>query len=195
MIQESTYAHLLVDERVEEKLRGCWETQNINTSEEETVQTRGNERKTGSSNHTSLPTIRHNWEDREPNIIIHGINEGTLTDTDYLLKLFGILGLDYTDLRTAHRLGRKHEEKSRPLKIAVEKYKFMSRLGRLKNADDTFKKISVTDDLSKEEREEIKRWVILAKERNSKNQNTEYAWKVRGTPKTGMRLAWIKQQY
>ena len=55
----------------------------------------------------------------------------------------------------------------------------MSRLGRLRCAEDDFKKINVTDDYTFAEREEIRRWVKIAKEKNM-NGNKDYVWKVRG---------------
>ena len=67
----------------------------------------------------------------------------------------------------------------------------MSRLGRLRGAEDDFKKISVTDDYTVAEREEIRRWVKIANEKNM-NGNEGYLWKVRGTPKSGMRLTRVK---
>ena len=79
------------------------------------------------------------------------------------------------------------------MKSVREKGKVMSRLGRLKGADKVFKKISVTDDYTMEEREEIKRWVIMAKEKNMSG-TTDYVWKVRGTPKEGLRLALVKHE-
>ena len=142
-------------------------------------------------------TLRNNVEKREQNIIIHGIDEGTYTEAQYLAEFFDILGLDPNSMCASHRLGTKQNDKIRPLKIIMksvrEKGKVMSRLGRLKGADKVFKKISVTDDYTMEEREEIKRWVIMAKEKNMSG-TTDYVWKVRGTPKEGLRLTLVKHQ-
>ena len=77
------------------------------------------------------------------------------------------------------------------MKSVIEKNEVMSRLGRLKDAVAEFKKISITDDYTREKREEIKIWIMLAKEKNIKEE-TGYTWKVRGTPKEGLRLALIK---
>ena len=63
------------------------------------------------------------------------------------------------------------------MKSVIEKNEVMSRLGRLKDAVAEFKKISITDDYTREEREEIKRWIMLAKEKNIKEE-TGYTWKV-----------------
>ena len=67
----------------------------------------------------------------------------------------------------------------------------MARLGRLRGAEDEFKKISVTDDYTLEEREEIRRWVMIANEKNM-NGTKDYVWKARGNPKSGMRLTLVK---
>ena len=56
-------------------------------------------------------------------------------------------------------------------------------------------KIRVTDDYTWEKREEIRRWVKMADERNGRNNDeatTSYLWKARGTPKTGMRIVQIR---
>ena len=186
----------LIDDRVDEKLRSCSEPQCTASSEKEIVKTFFATR-TESTDQTSPRTLRDNNEMREQNIIIHGINEGKHTDAQYVSKLFDILGLDHSGLSASCRLGMKQNERKRPLKLVmksiVEKHKVMSRLGRLRGADEEFKKISVTDDYTVEERQEIKRWVMMASERNTNNTN-DHVWKVRGTPKIGMRLALVKHQ-
>ena len=46
-----------------------------------------------------------------------------------------------------------------------EKGKFMSMLGKLKYGPEVFRKISITDDYTQEERDEIRQWVEEAKKR------------------------------
>ena len=58
------------------------------------------------------------------------------------------------------------------MKSVIEKNEVMSRLGRLIDAVAEFKKISITDDYTREEREEIKQWIMLAKENNIKEETT-----------------------
>ena len=65
----------------------------------------------------------------------------------------------------------------------------MSKLNKLKDADPSLRTISVRDDYTIEERELIKTFVEEAKRKNE-SQNTT-AWKVRGTPKNGLRLVQI----
>ena len=69
----------------------------------------------------------------------------------------------------------------------------MSRLPNLKNTEDRFKRISITDDYTIQEREEIRRFVEKAKEKSSA-ENGKFTWKVHGTPKNGLRLARIAKQ-
>ena len=134
---------------------------------------------------------------RDQNIIIHGIYEGDGDDRLYLTKLFDFLGMDHTGLLAAHRLGIKKSDRQRPLRVTMktleDKEELMSRLGLLWNAENDLKKMSVTDDYTIAEREEIRRWVTMAKEKTT-NETSGYVWKARGTPKTGMRLIRIKQQ-
>ena len=91
------------------------------------------------------------------------------------------------------------EDRARPIKIVMEskshKAEFMSNLWKLKYANSVNKKIRVTDDYTWEEREEIRRWVTMAEERNKRDNEgitTNYKWKVRGTPKCGMRIVQIR---
>ena len=63
----------------------------------------------------------------------------------------------------------------------------MSRLSNLKNAEERYKKISVTDDYTIEERRTIKSWVERANAKNN-GETRAVIWKARGSPKNGMRL-------
>ena len=186
----------LIDDRVAKKVSDYFGPQCRRSSEEEIVQSFFVER-TGSTDQPIPDTVGHNSKERDQNIIIHGINEGEDTDTQYLSKFFDTLELDQTGVSVSYRLGKKQNERKRPLKIEMksidDKRNVMSRLGRLRYADDNFKKISVTDDYTVEERNEIKRWVMMASEKNT-NGTIGDVWKVRGTPKTGMRLICVRHQ-
>ena len=110
---------------------------------------------------------------RSCNIIIHGVEdpkeEGAESDKNFIKEFFGVLGLDYEPKSTT-RLGSAANNKRRPLRLTMnteeEKNKIMARIPNLKNADDTLKNISVTDDYTVDERNEIKSWVEKAKKRN-----------------------------
>ena len=58
----------------------------------------------------------------------------------------------------------------------------MSRLSNLKKAEDKFRKISITDDYTIEERQEIKKFVDEAKTRNLSEEGN-FFWRIRGSPK------------
>ena len=71
------------------------------------------------------------------------------------------------------------------------KLNFMSSLGRLKEGPVRFRRISITDDYTQEEREEIRQLVEVARERSK--YDSQYVWKVRGSPKaSNLRLIRIK---
>ena len=188
----------LIDDRVEAKLRHHV-APFISNSEEEIV-----EAIYAGKSHPSQPNSytpqydRETNENRDMNLIIHGINEGEQNDQHYLPKFLDILGVNQESVQASHRLGRKSCEKRRPLKVVMrsvkEKEDLMSRLGRLRTAEDKFRKVSVTDDYTEDERREIRRWVEMAKEKNANNA-TNYEWKVRGTPKTGMRLTQVVKHF
>ena len=142
---------------------------------------------------------------RDENIIIHGIDENNEVGYDerYLKKLFTVMEMGQTSPTLAHRLGMRKADKPRPMKIMMDskedKVKFMSKLGALKYAATEYKKIRVTDDYTIEEREEIRRWVKMANNKNITESNgnrvmLSYAWKVRGNPKTGLRIVKIRVQ-
>ena len=90
------------------------------------------------------------------------------------------------------RIGKSFAEKKvpRPIKVIFadknDKDAMMRNLGKLKNTK--YENISVTDDYTYEERELLRKWRNLAKERNSKQQEQDYIWKLRGTPRSGLRL-------
>ncbi len=136
-------------------------------------------------------------ESREQNIIIHRVKESTSAESDeriehdkqYVQRLCAEpLELGKMNIKNTIRLGKKPDDgKSRPLKVVFnskeDKKKVMTRLGKLKDAEQEFKQISITDDLSKEEQDLIRKKVLEAKELE-KNANEGGLWKyrVRGPP-------------
>ena len=73
-----------------------------------------------------------------------------------------------------------------------DKDNIMPRLVNLKNAEEIYRKVSVRDDYTIEEREMIKEWVKKAAQKN--NEENTQPWKVRGTPKNGLRLVKITKR-
>ena len=139
-------------------------------------------------------------EKRSANLIVHGVNEPNIEsqkedDESFVSSLLEKIGVVQ---RPKHifRLGPRTEEKTRPVKLVMEsenvKDTIMSRLGNLKNAEDAFRKISIREDYSIEEREMVHEMVKKAAEKNAAENTQE--WKVRGTPKTGLRLVRITKR-
>ena len=133
---------------------------------------------------------------RSTNIILHGVsedvdkNEGN-PDEEFVTAFLDTIGISNKP-DSIIRLGKPDLQKNRPIKIRMknesEKENVMSRLPNLKNAEERFKRISVTEDYTMEERNEIRKWVEKAKEKNQ-DESSKIIWKARGTPKNGMRLA------
>ena len=106
-----------------------------------------------------------------------------------------ILGVK-TDVKSIVRLGKFDPDgKCRPIKIIMnsvdDKHLVMSRLPNLKSAEEQFKKISVKDDYTPSERDLIKYKYQQTEEMNARDNTTE--WKVRGSPKNGLRIVKIKK--
>lgn len=130
-------------------------------------------------------------DQRDLNIIIHELTEDAdETCSNTVTEIFKTVGFDNENTASAIRLGSKTSEKTRPIRITLsshrKKKEFMSTLWKLKLGPQKFHKISVTDDYTKDEREEIKRWVTEAKKRTEREKG--FVWKVRGSPRTQLRL-------
>ena len=80
------------------------------------------------------------------------------------------------------------------METKIHKTEFMSKLWKLKYAGTTHKKARIIDDYTWEEREEIKRWVMMAKDKSKKDNYGGNVWKVRGTPKSGLRLVQVGKE-
>ena len=64
----------------------------------------------------------------------------------------------------------------------------MRNLWKLRNSDDKFKKLRITEDYTQEERSLIRSFVEKAKVKSQEESNNQYIWRVKGTTKTGLRL-------
>ena len=149
--------------------------------------------------------IEYQRQRRENNIIVHGVSEDgqnsdeqrKIMDETYISELFQILGVNVKP-SSITRLGKLEiNTKNRPIKIVMEntseKDLVMSRLSNLKTAEDKYKKISVKDDYTPEERTMIRSMNEKAIELNKSENTTE--WKIRGSPKNGLRLVKIKAKH
>ncbi|MEO2160791.1 MAG: hypothetical protein ABGX14_06775, partial [bacterium] len=113
----------------------------------------------------------------------------------FIFSFLEVIGVT-THPKQIMRIGKRNDKGMRPIKLVMnstdDKEKVMSRLGNLKNADEVFNKLSVRDDYTIKERELIREWVNKAEKKNVE-ENTK-AWKVRGTPKNGLRLVKIAKR-
>ena len=141
-------------------------------------------------------------EKRAANLIIYGINETSdeqkllkEQDTNFINSFLDTIGITSRPKQII-RLGNANEKKQRPIKLVMDnlsdKESIMSRLSNLKNAEPIYRSVSVRDDYTIEERELVREWVKKAEDKN-KEYNTQ-VWKVRGTPKNGLRLAKITKR-
>ena len=125
------------------------------------------------------------------NIIIHGIEEDGDTSLA-VAELFTAIKIEQNPDVSTDRLGSKLPDKIRPIRVTMKSHErkrtLMSSLWRLKHGPVKFRRISITEDYTQEERQEIKRWVEEAKQRTQEGQDG-YVWKVRGSPRSQLRLA------
>ena len=133
---------------------------------------------------------------RANNIIIHGADEIGASpdeikkaDDGYIKEIFAKIGVAVTPTTIA-RLGTPRENGKRPIKLAMkskeDKEKVMNNLGRLKNTERYFGKISLKDDHTSNEREQIRTLTNETKKKCEENPDRDY--KVRGDSKNGWRI-------
>ncbi len=107
-----------------------------------------------------------------------------------------LLPCDENEFKRIFRLGKKEAGKDRPLLVEfknnVLKNHVMESLGRLKDAEDEFKRLSISHDMTKTERDETKRLVQQAKERTILHGEGEWIYRVRGNPGS-MRIVRVKK--
>ena len=133
-------------------------------------------------------------ESRANNIIIYRVPEGMTreetnkNDKAFCLELVKeVLGINVeeSDFKAIFRLGKSETGKVRHILLQVRektvKNQIMESVYKLKGADDKFKNISVTHDLTQKEREECKKLVEQAK-KNQSEESGEFIWRVRGLP-------------
>ena len=138
---------------------------------------------------------------REKNVMIHGVPEvrdQTSSDQDYVKSLMKILGLNI-EPENICRIGKNSEANathSRPIKLTMtsveHKDMVMSRLVNLKTAEDRYRRISVKEDYTYEERELVRQWKKKVDEKNKAQNTTD--WRLRGDPKNGLRLVKVNKE-
>ena len=132
---------------------------------------------------------------RSRNLILHGVPEpcGNVSaenkkmDEEYVVKFIDAVQVAVA-FKSVSRIGRPdQEDKKRPVKVIMNseegKMKVLDNLRNLKD-NESFKRLSVTDDYPVAERYLLKEYSLKAKEMNDKESpDCKYAWRVRGTPK------------
>ena len=163
--------------------------------------------------HMEFPSILHEArneqlveekekEKRINNFITHGLQEkGDNTDAihtndastvEIFFKKINIQACPakYT------RLGKPMPDKTRPLKVEMnnnaERDMVMDNLKHLKGTEEELGRLSVRENLTQNERDQVKKFIDKARSRNVED-SSQY-WVVRGTPKNGLRLVPLARQ-
>ena len=138
----------------------------------------------------------HEEEKRKNNLVVYGVKESEDTDKDNrkkhdkdeIIKISKFLGLDdFTEYNIVRilRMGTYTEGTMRPLLVeldsAVTKYKIMRNTYKLKDVDE-YKGWSLQHDMTKEQRENVKKLVEEAKQKTAADESGEYIYRVRGPP-------------
>lgn len=139
---------------------------------------------------------------RSNNIIIHGAIECDKWSDDEVERVnerwtSGLMNSVKLDIKpkSMSRIGKRSPEKNRPIKIAFKKEEdkllVLQNLYRLKD-DQFFSGVSITEDMTKQERDMVRRIKTEADQKNHKNEEegneTNTVWRVRGSPRTGLYL-------
>ena len=137
-------------------------------------------------------------------MIVHGVAEldddtrpPKAVDMEFIFSLLKATGATAC-IKTAFRIGKNDNGKKRPLKVITvsetDKNNIMESLFNLKGLE-VYKGISITDDYTINERDQIRSFASKAKEMNEKEPNdSQYEWKVRGKPKNGLRIKKFKKR-
>lgn len=136
-------------------------------------------------------------ESRQSNIIIYNNEEERTEDKeewrrkemDFCLELFNStleVAVKAEDIVKTIRLGKRTSGTKRPMLVQFRsktiKNEVMESLWKLKKADPKQKSLSIQPDMTKKEREECKRLVALAKQKEVDEGQGEFMYRVRGPP-------------
>ena len=132
---------------------------------------------------------------RESNIVIHGKRESENNednDKQFVNDMIKDISVGAITAKSIIRIGKTENEKTRPIKVIFnnkeEKSKVMSNLRHLKGKD-VYNKISITDDYTMSERQMVKDYIEMAKQKNRELGNeAKTIILVRGSPKNGLYL-------
>lgn len=135
-------------------------------------------------------------ERRSRNVIIHGVPEqSTNEDRNFVDSFVKEIRISVNIKRLA-RIGVADNNKTRPLLVglndAEEKRKIIGNLSVLRG-NQTYKSISVTEDLTPQERKQFRELSQEAKLRNSSLKEVDAVWRVRGNSKNGFFLKKVRK--
>ena len=132
-------------------------------------------------------------EARVNNLIIHGFPEasedpeGIIEDIKELLI---VIEVEATRVATT-RLGKQNDK----MRNLNGKEMVMNNSGKLKYVAGKFRRTSLTDDHTAEERETIKSKLSKARNKTEADGEGKYIWKVRGPPQNGLRpVKWMNNK-
>jgi len=136
-------------------------------------------------------------EKRKCNVIMYRVVESKAAsvedrkkdDVEFCLTLFNdVLDVECSREGIANviRLGKKESDRVRPLLVSFKegttKNAVMESLNKLSSAEEKFRTISVTHDMTLKEREERKELVDEAKRSQNSEESGEWIYRVRGNP-------------
>ena len=127
---------------------------------------------------------------RSGNVVIHGIPEKPGEDNDWVKRLLKDLHTQI-EIKRVSRIGTPKDEKIRPMLVALknedDKLKVLDSLWALRGKE-KYKGVTVSEDLTQEQRKDIKKLSREARTRNDKDNSSHYVWRVRGSSKNGFFL-------
>ena len=143
---------------------------------------------------------------RARNLIIHGVqddsnvDQATRKNDDQAFVQSLLLTITLNDLpyKSLQRIGKPQPDRKRPLMLVLnnelDKEKILQNLTKLKDQM-KFKGVSVTEDYTIAERKMLTEWKEKAKAKNTEEDpESNFIWRVRGTPKNGLTLKKFQKQ-
>ena len=143
---------------------------------------------------------------RARNLIIHGVQDDSNVDQAtrkkddqaFVQSLLLTITLNDLPYKSLQRIGKPQPDRKRPLMLVLnnelDKEKILQNLTKLKDQM-KFKGVSVTEDYTIAERKMLTEWKEKAKAKNTEEDpESNFIWRVRGTPKNGLTLKKFQKQ-
>ena len=136
-------------------------------------------------------------QNRKNHIIVFGLPESKATENEQrkdedikrivsLSKTICQVNITEEAISRAIQLGKLNEEKDQRLLITLKgeerKRQLFQNLNKIRDAGEPFNKVIITHDLTKKQKDELKRLVEQTKEKEKEDQSGEYMYHVRGPP-------------